>query len=1086
MHPKLLQVLFLFIVLFCCTALRSQNTTINLLDQSGDPVSGAFWRIDSTRFGVSDRSGIISLTRTAPNNRELQLSISHISFRDTVVQVNPSAGNNLKVVLQLDNVALPEISVVGGKPRKFKSPEKLLRMALRAKKKNYPDKITKRTALYREILAYEDCPVNLNEGLLEMEISPYTDKFRLKKSWSEGWDRYYSSYAIKRSGKYRYLGFRFPEGTQQYAAVNDRYRVLDSRISINEEPHDFYTTFADGGLQLLALDKVRLGYDYLSPKLLKEYRFTLKDSVFVNDAYCYHLEFEPANDEPTKYFVLSKQQSVGAFSGEIFLDQKSLAIVRFKGVNTKVITRNFSSPKDRTVPAGTRTTEVNYARTGDGKWQLAEVVNTSLSTIDSNYKAVRTLYLSDENLEGGAKNASRWRYHNFQWTLRNLTLNYNEKYWSVFERSSFYQRAKLVSFDCPVSSQPGAEEFRAPFLRDTVYQPTARPMRDLDYVKEKRIRNAWEWLEDPTDSATTNYLKWENDYYDQYFYYRQDELENVSAGFSRRVQGTPPIAERAAKTDTLLRTFNGQTGAYRIVPEGDTSLLVAVDPLKPGYVFTGFGSSGKGKYYYTVQNSRDYDQLLSVYTVNGDKAERPQIESYLWRKDTLYVTGNDDLLRTNSFSRWTPANGWEDLLEEEDPTFGLRMQITPAGELILISESMTTAYVFAQSTAGWRKEPDPYPALFAGSGMRGRGCKAEVKADYVADCRETDLGTCVLAVNEARHELWVMPKGQTEWKRIALPEGQPHVTFGKVKNGQIIIDTEGVGAYGQEYTVDFSTKSLLPVTTNYPVVNLPGYRDSIVWVKAPDGEKIPCQLRWKAALKDSLKNTVLKVYAAYGTPALAGHNQEDIALMNLGVAIVYVYARGGGTRGPEWYEAGRAANKIVACKDYLAAARYFHRRNPLGKTTLSGYAQSAGGPILGYGVNEAPELFSAAVFDYAFLDVSGTMARPELPLTIYEYQEWGNPKDKNIREAQSSYSPYQNIREQAYPAMLFLAGRFDQSTPYWQVAKTVAALRKANTGDAPILLRTAMRGSHPGTPFGPGQNTRVERMAFLVGNAGVD
>jgi len=883
MHPKLLQVLFLFIVLFCCTALRSQNTTINLLDQSGDPVSGAFWRIDSTRFGVSDRSGIISLTR---------------------------------------------------------------------------------------ILAYEDCPVNLNEGLLEMEISPYTDKFRLKKSWSEGWDRYYSSYAIKRSGKYRYLGFRFPEGTQQYAAVNDRYRVLDSRISINEEPHDFYTTFADGGLQLLALDKVRLGYDYLSPKLLKEYRFTLKDSVFVNDAYCYHLEFEPANDEPTKYFVLSKQQSVGAFSGEIFLDQKSLAIVRFKGVNTKVITRNFSSPKDRTVPAGTRTTEVNYARTGDGKWQLAEVVNTSLSTIDSNYKAVRTLYLSDENLEGGAKNASRWRYHNFQWTLRNLTLNYNEKYWSVFERSSFYQRAKLVSFDCPVSSQPGAEEFRAPFLRDTVYQPTARPMRDLDYVKEKRIRNAWEWLEDPTDSATTNYLKWENDYYDQYFYYRQDELENVSAGFSRRVQGTPPIAERAAKTDTLLRTFNGQTGAYRIVPEGDTSLLVAVDPLKPGYVFTGFGSSGKGKYYYTVQNSRDYDQLLSVYTVNGDKAERPQIESYLWRKDTLYVTGNDDLLRTNSFSRWTPANGWEDLLEEEDPTFGLRMQITPAGELILISESMTTAYVFAQSTAGWRKEPDPYPALFAGSGMRGRGCKAEVKADYVADCRETDLGTCVLAVNEARHELWVMPKGQTEWKRIALPEGQPHVTFGKVKNGQIIIDTEGVGAYGQEY--------------------------------------------------------------------------------------------------------------------YLAAARYFHRRNPLGKTTLSGYAQSAGGPILGYGVNEAPELFSAAVFDYAFLDVSGTMARPELPLTIYEYQEWGNPKDKNIREAQSSYSPYQNIREQAYPAMLFLAGRFDQSTPYWQVAKTVAALRKANTGDAPILLRTAMRGSHPGTPFGPGQNTRVERMAFLVGNAGQD
>lgn len=380
------------------------------------------------------------------------------------MQINLSTDKDLQLILELDNVALPEISVVGGKPRGFKSPEGLLRMALKAKKQNYPDKVAKRTALYREILTHEDCPVNVNEGLLEMEIAPYTDKFRLKKSWSEGWDRYYSSYAIKRNGKYKNLGFRFPEGTQQYAAVNDRYRVLDSRVSLNDQPHDFYTTFADGALQMLALDKVRLGYDYLSPTLLKEYRFTLKDSVFVNDAYCYRLEFEPANDEPTKYFTLSKQQSVGAFSGEILLELKSLAIVRFKGVNTKAITRNFSSPGKPIVPIGARITEVNYARTENGKWQLAEVISTSLSTIDSNYKAVRTLYLTDENLEGGAKNASRWRYHNFQWTLRNLTLSYNEKFWSVLERSSFYSRAQLVSFDCPAASQPGDNEFRAPFL----------------------------------------------------------------------------------------------------------------------------------------------------------------------------------------------------------------------------------------------------------------------------------------------------------------------------------------------------------------------------------------------------------------------------------------------------------------------------------------------------------------------------------------------------------------------------------------------------------------------------------------------
>jgi protease II len=1084
MHPKLLQALLILIVLFNCHTLRSQSRTIvRLTDNNDAPISGAFWRVDSTRFGVSDKSGAISLARTDPNGGDVKLSVSHISFRDTVVQVNPSTGNDLQVVLELDNVALPEINVIGGKSRKFRSPEHLLRMALKAKKKNYPDEVTQRTALYREILTYEDCPVNLNEGLLEMEISPYTDKFRRRKSWSETWDRYWSSYVVYSKGKYKYLDVGSPEGTQQYAAVNDRYRVLNSRISSSGEPHNFRATLRDGSLQMLSLDKVRLGYDYLSPKLLKEYRFTLKDSVFVNDAYCYRLAFEPANNKPAKYIGTNKQQPVGAFKGEIYLDLKSLAIVRFKGVNTKAIRRNATKGRHY-VPVGTMTTEVNYARTGNGKWQLAEVINSNSPTAGSSYKVIRTLYLTDEDLESGAKNASRWRYQNHMWTLRNLTRSYDEKYWTVFEQSSFYQRAKLVNFDCPASSQPGAEEFRAPFLRDSVYTPSARPMRDISYVKEKRIRNAWVWLEDPTDSATTSYLKWENDYYEQYFYHRQNELEDVSAEFSRRAQGMPPIAEPTAKNDTLLRTFDGQTGAYRIVPDGDTTLLVAIGPRKPDYVFTDFGWSNKAKYYYTLQESRDYDRLLSVYPINGEKAERSRIDDHLWRKDTLYVTGSNDLLRTAKFSRWTAAGRWEDLLQEEDPTFEFRMQTTPAGELILISESMTTAYVFAQSKTGWRKEPVPYPALSGGSGMRGRGCKAELAVDYVADCRETDLGTCVLAVKSARHELWMKPAGEAQWKRISLPEGQHHATFGPVKNGQIVVETEGVSAYGQEYTVDFSNQRLQPRKTDYPVINLPGYRDSIVWVKAPDGVAIPCQLRWKADLRTSLKNTLLKVYAAYGTPALTGHRQEDIALMNLGVAIVYVYARGGGTRGPEWYEAGRGANKIVGCKDYLAAAKYFHRRNPLGKTSLSGYAQSAGGPVLGYAVNEAPELFSAAVFDYTYLDVSGTMSRPELPLTVYEYLEWGNPADKKIREAQASYSPYQNVREQVYPAMLFLSGRYDKSTPYWQVAKTVAALRKANKGDAPILLRTAMRGSHPGTPFGPGQNVRVERMAFLVVNAG--
>ena len=475
-----------------------------------------------------------------------------------------------------------------------------------------------------------------------------------------------------------------------------------------------------------------------------------------------------------------------------------------------------------------------------------------------------------------------------------------------------------------------------------------------------------------------------------------------------------------------------------------------------------------------------YDRALKVYNAKGLVTERSSVDDYLWRKDTLYLTGYNELLRTATFSRWTKANGWEELLEEQDPIFEYRMETSPTGQLILLSESLRTAYTHQQIDGVWRKDPVSFPALYGGTGMRGRGCEAEVGADYISDCRETELGTCVIAVKSARHQLWLQLSGRSEWQQIPLPAGQHHASFGKEKDGEVVIELEAVSTYGQSYTVDFANRSLKFITTEYPVINLPGYRDSIVWVKAPDGVPIPCQLRWKTALRDSLSNTILKVYAAYGTPALTGHRQEDIALMNLGAAIVYVYARGGGTRGPEWYDDGRAANKIKGCKDYLAAVKYFNRRNPLCQTPVAGYAQSAGGPMLGYAVNEAPDLFSAAVFDYTFLDVAGIMNHPELPLTMYEYPEWGNPKDKKIRDAQLVYSPYQNIRKQDYPAMLFLAGRYDLSTPYWQIAKTVAALRKANTSTAPIVLYTDMRGSHPGTPFGPGRNKRVERMLFLL------
>lgn len=228
----------------------------------------------------------------------------------------------------------------------------------------------------------------------------------------------------------------------------------------------------------------------------------------------------------------------------------------------------------------------------------------------------------------------------------------------------------------------------------------------------------------------------------------------IICNFSSPGDRKMPAGASSAEVN-YARKENGkwQLGFCRIVLEQDTTLLVATDQKIPGYVLVDYGWENKSEYYYTIQSSRDYDGIITVHDLKENKSGRNRLDNYLWRKDTLYVTEGNEQLRTAYFSRWIKAKGWERLLKEENPAFEFRMETTPTGEFILISESMTTAYVHQNFGGEWRKEPTAYPALFVGSGMRGRGCNAELTADYVADCRETELGTCVLAIKNARHEL---------------------------------------------------------------------------------------------------------------------------------------------------------------------------------------------------------------------------------------------------------------------------------------------------------------------------------------------
>jgi oligopeptidase B len=211
---------------------------------------------------------------------------------------------------------------------------------------------------------------------------------------------------------------------------------------------------------------------------------------------------------------------------------------------------------------------------------------------------------------------------------------------------------------------------------------------------------------------------------------------------------------------------------------------------------------------------------------------------------------------------------------------------------------------------------------------------------------------------------------------------------------------------------------------------------------------------------------ILKVYGAYGAKTLPAFTAREAVLLQHGYTLAYAHVRGESLLGPDWYAAGRGAAKMNSFFDFIACAQYLVDKKITDADHLVAYGNSAGGLVVGWAINEHPELFHAAILDHPYLDVLNTMMDDSLPLTIDEYKEWGNPHEKDIFELMRQYSPYQNIRSQSYPHVIVLGSFHDFQTPIGQIAKYVAALRAHQQGNGYITLLTDFEGGHMGSRTG--------------------
>ena len=260
------------------------------------------------------------------------------------------------------------------------------------------------------------------------------------------------------------------------------------------------------------------------------------------------------------------------------------------------------------------------------------------------------------------------------------------------------------------------------------------------------------------------------------------------------------------------------------------------------------------------------------------------------------------------------------------------------------------------------------------------------------------------------------------------------------------------------------------------------YVSKRLWANAKDGVKIPISLVYRKDTSLSPDTPILQyAYGSYGSTIDPGFSSTRLSLLDRGFAFAIAHVRGGEYMGRKWYDEGKMLQKKNTFTDFIACSQYLVDEGMTSEKHLYAYGGSAGGLLMGVIVNEASQLYKGVIAAVPFVDVVTTMLDESIPLTTGEYDEWGNPNQEEYYHYIKSYSPYDNVKEQAYPNMLVTTGLHDSQVQYWEPAKWVARLRQHKKDDTVLFLDTNMTAGHGGASGRfQGLKESAKKYAFLL------
>jgi len=653
-----------------------------------------------------------------------------------------------------------------------------------------------------------------------------------------------------------------------------------------------------------------------------------------------------------------------------------------------------------------------------------------------------------------------------------------------------------------------------------VLPPVTPQFADSVVIHNRVIYDNYSWLRDRNNPQVKKYLKKEQHYASALFMPSQPIADTVYTEFLSRLneaETSQPFFEHGYFYYT--RTEKGKAFTIHCRKKGSLSakeeIFLDENKLAKGKSFFSIGTFDVSPDQNLLAYSVDYSgyevyRLCIKYLSTGKTITSPHdnISEALWMADnkTLIFTTLNERMQTDKAWRWNINSPKPELLyEETDPAWDISIYHGCDETMIFLSTSSKDAsevhYLKSNDTSGkfvclLKRQnkhiynPDYYDGKFyiltnqyqSDNDLvvceAGKTDIADWKVLYPGKDKNPISGFSVfdshivlVQRNKGFKNLVIINRNSGTFTDSIVPD-EPmdlHLWVNPDPKAEIFYYTveDEITPYAI-YSYDFASKDT-EIIRRYPpagIYDKNQYTTKLKWVTASDGTLIPLRLTYLSSLDDDNNEAAhivkLSAYGAYGDCEDPYFRSSALSYLDRGIILATAHIRGGGEFGQSWYDDGRLLNKKNSFTDFIACMDYLIDNGITTPEKLIIEGGSAGGLLMGAVTNLAWDKCALVIADVPFVDLIMTMLDDSLPLTIQEYEEWGNPNVEEYFNYMLSYSPVNNIIPHPYPTMLITTALNDTRVGYWEAAKWTARLRAYNTGNNPIILRINNDEGHTG------------------------